>query len=335
MKYRTLGKTGIVVSEVGFGCGNVGGLMIRGSEEERVNAVKRAVELGVNYFDTAVQYGNGQSETNLGKVLAVLKPAVHIATKFSINEEDIGDIKGAAQSSLEGSLERLKMDSVDVLQLHTPVVSGRANSVRRWSVTEAEVLGKNGIADALDYLRSQGLVRYIGFTGIGETDALHRVTASDRFDLVQSYYNLLNPSSGTAVPAGFKGYNFRQLIGLAASRDMGVVVIRVMAGGALGGKAARSGYASQNIGGAIIAGADYRKDEERAGKLDFLVKDDITGLPQAAVKFALMHPGVSTVLVGYSDIGQIEEAAGCPDKKDIPGDSMERMMKLWSVDFGV
>ena len=153
--------------------------------------------------------------------------------------------------------------------------------------------------------------------------------------MVQSYYNLLNPSSGIAVPAGFKGYDFRRFIDLAAGHDMGVVIIRVMAGGALGGETARNGYASPDVGGTIVAGSDYDKDERRAAKLDFLLKDDISSLPQAAVKFALSHPGVSTVLVGYSSIDQLEEAAGCPDKKDIAGDAMRRMMDLWANDFGV
>lgn len=331
MKYRTLGKTGLLVSEVGFGCGNVGGLMIRGNEEEQAGAVKRALELGINYFDTAVRYGDGKSETNLGRVWNQLKPEAFVATKFSINEEDLGDIRGAVQSSLEGSLKRLGLDSVDVLQLHTPIAVERSGSNGRWRVTAAEVLGNNGVADALESMRSQGLIRHSGFTGIGETQALHQVAASDRFDLIQSYYNLLNPSSGIAVPAGFSGQDFRRLIDLAAGRNMGVVVIRVLAGGALGGRTARTGYATPSMGGALVAGSEYRKDEERARRLDFLLDEDISSLPQAAVKFALMHERVSTVLVGYSDIGQLEEAAGCSEKKPIPEESLERLMNLWST----
>ena len=67
MEYRVLGSTGLEVSQIGFGCGNVGGLMIRGQPEERVRAVARAMELGVNYFATAPSYANGVSETNLGQ----------------------------------------------------------------------------------------------------------------------------------------------------------------------------------------------------------------------------------------------------------------------------
>ena len=76
MEYRPMGQTGMNVSEIGFGCGNVGGLLIRGSHEEQVQAVARAMELGINYFDTAMSYGNGKSETNLGKVLNELDAPV-------------------------------------------------------------------------------------------------------------------------------------------------------------------------------------------------------------------------------------------------------------------
>ena len=69
MEYRPLGSAAIQVSEIGFGCGNVGGLMIRGERSAQVRAVARALELGINYFDTAPSYGDGQSETNLGQAL--------------------------------------------------------------------------------------------------------------------------------------------------------------------------------------------------------------------------------------------------------------------------
>jgi aryl-alcohol dehydrogenase-like predicted oxidoreductase len=121
MKYRLLGKTNIKVSEVGFGCGNIGGLIIRAPYEERVVAISRAIELGINYFDTAAAYGNGQSEKNLGEVLETIKQRVILATKFGISREDLGDIQGAIRRSLEASLKRLKRDSIDIFQLHTPV----------------------------------------------------------------------------------------------------------------------------------------------------------------------------------------------------------------------
>src|SRR5205814_6030331 len=95
MEYRALGGTGLRVSALGFGCGNVGGLMIRGSAAERERAVARAVELGVNYFDTAPSYGDGQSEQNLGAALRSRRATVYVGTKFRLDAADLRDVRRA------------------------------------------------------------------------------------------------------------------------------------------------------------------------------------------------------------------------------------------------
>ena len=185
MKYRPLGKTGLHVSEVGFGCGNIGGLMVRGSHEAQVSAVRHAVSLGINYFDTAANYGDGQSETNLGLVLDEIQPDIHVGTKFSLTADELSDIPGGIRRSLERSLLRLKRDSVDLLQLHNRITSERG--ARGSSITIADVLGAGGVADTLDALKSEGLIRAAGFTGMGEAPAIHEVVGSGRFNAVQTY----------------------------------------------------------------------------------------------------------------------------------------------------
>src|SRR5438046_3168359 len=95
MEYRTLGKTGLRVSTLGFGCGIVGGLMVRGTPAERERAVARALEFGVNYFDTAPLYGNGESEQNLGRALKALGADVVVGTKCRVDPAGRGDIAGA------------------------------------------------------------------------------------------------------------------------------------------------------------------------------------------------------------------------------------------------
>src|SRR5919198_6102873 len=84
MEYRALGRTGLQVSMLGFGCGNVGGLIIRGTHQDRVRAVARAMEAGINYFDTAPSYGDGQSERNLGQVLHELGADAYVGTKVRV-----------------------------------------------------------------------------------------------------------------------------------------------------------------------------------------------------------------------------------------------------------
>lgn len=331
MKYRVLGRTGLRVSEIGFGCGNVSGLMVRAPLEERVSAVVRATELGINYFDTAPAYGNGQSETNLGEVLGLTKSQVSVATKVGLSQDDVKDIRGVVRRSVETSLKRLRRDYVDVLQLHTAVSKSDSDSSRNLSVRY--VLDKNGIADAFDAVRSQGMARFLGFTGLGDTEALHQIAESERFDVIQVYYNLLNPSAGLAVPDNFGSQNFRQLIDKAAQHNLGIVVIRVLAGGALGGTAARGGYAASGVGRALVPGSDYQNDESRAGQLDFLLGGDITNLSQAGIRFALDHPNVSTVLVGFSSLEQIENAAACSECGPFSRSALEHLRKLWDTDF--
>ena len=84
MEKRKLGRTGLDVSLLGFGCGAVGGLMTKGAAADQERAVARAVELGINYFDTAQMYGDGESERNLGRVVKALKPNVYVGTKVRL-----------------------------------------------------------------------------------------------------------------------------------------------------------------------------------------------------------------------------------------------------------
>jgi aryl-alcohol dehydrogenase-like predicted oxidoreductase len=223
-----------------------------------------------------------------------------VSTKVGLRIEDLGNIRGAVQKSLKESLTRLNRESIDVFQLHAQVTLVRGKGFRPETLGLEEVLGVGGVADVFDEARSQGLIHFSGFTGLGETEALHQIIASGRFDVIQVYYNLLNPSAGFSVPDGFVGNDFKLLIRKASEKKMGVVVIRVLAGGALGGEAARQGYAAP-ITCTLTEGADYETDADRAKKLHFLVAGEIRSLPQAAIRFALMNREISTVLVGFSN----------------------------------
>ncbi len=92
MQYNILGRTGLRVSQLGFGCGSIGGILVRGEYPLMRQAVSRAIEMGINYFDTAPLYGNGQSEVNLGAVLRELKADVLVGSKMRLTGEDIGRV---------------------------------------------------------------------------------------------------------------------------------------------------------------------------------------------------------------------------------------------------
>src|SRR6266566_259561 len=125
METRVFGRSGMRLSILGFGCGAVGGLMVRGDPADQERAVARALEAGVNYFDTAVQYGDGASETNLGRVLKALKPAnAFVGTKVRLKPEEFGRIGAAVTASLEASLKRLALERVDIFHLHNSIADG-------------------------------------------------------------------------------------------------------------------------------------------------------------------------------------------------------------------
>jgi aryl-alcohol dehydrogenase-like predicted oxidoreductase len=328
MEYRTLGRTGIRVSEIGFGCGNVGGAIIRGTHEQQIAAVQKALALGIDYFDTAAAYGAGLSEKHLGKVLQQLKPDVHVATKFRVStDDDLKDIPGAIRRSLEESLKRLQRDSVDVFQLHTNL----SDTNGQHDLFVNHVLEKGGVADTLDALQAEKMIGFRGFTGMGDTDAIHRVIDSSRFDTVQTYYNLLNPTAGVKVPAGYICQDYQQIIDNATALDMGVIVIRSLAGGAVAGPQ-RAELASEKPGGIMAIGNDYESDLRRAGSLNFLATAGRT-VAQASVRFALDNDNVSVVLVGFSDQAQIEAAAAAQASTPLSPSNMQRVNQLWATDF--
>jgi L-galactose dehydrogenase/L-glyceraldehyde 3-phosphate reductase len=329
LKYRNLGRTGLRVSEVGFGCGNVGGLIIRGSFEEQLEAVQLALDLGINYFDTAPSYGGGRSETNLGKVISELNPDIIIASKVGLSLDQLDNIPEAVELSVNSSLDRLQCNSVDVLQLHSRIALSRDSSKWPRSLSINDVLGENGVADAFDKLKKEGKTRFLGFTGLGEATALHKVAESERFDVVQAYFNLLNPSAGYPVSRGFTGYDFKQLIDEAGKRGMGVAAIRVLAAGALGGKASREGYATPVVRGPMVPGGEYTKDQSRTLKLGFLYQGELKTLPQASLQFVLTHPNVSTALVGFSNIDQIKEAAESIRFGPLSEINIRKLQSLW------
>jgi aryl-alcohol dehydrogenase-like predicted oxidoreductase len=328
MEYRTLGRTGIRVSEIGFGCGNVGGAIIRGTHEQQVAAVQRALALGIDYFDTAAAYGNGLSETHLGEVLTEIKPDVHVATKFRVSTaDDLKDIPGTIRRGLEESLTRLQRDSIDVFQLHTNL----SDIAGQDELFVKHVLEKGGVADTLDALQAEKMIGFRGFTGMGDTDAIHRVINSGRFDTVQTYYNLLNPTAGVKVPDGYVCQDYQQIIDNAKAHYMGIIVIRSLAGGAVSGPT-RAELASEKPGGVMAIGNDYESDLRRAESLKFLATSDRT-VAQASVRFALDNDNVSLVLVGFSDQAQIEAAVGAQGAAPLAASDMERMSQLWATDF--
>ena len=330
MDYRKFGNTGIEVSEIGFGCGDVGGLMVRGEHADQVRAVARAMELGINYFDTASRYGGGRSETNLGLVLKELSADVYVGTKYSLGEADPSDLKAGVIESVEASLKRLGREQVDLIQLHDRI-SSRTDLQAR-TITVSDVLGD--VREALEVLKSQGKVRFYGMTGVGEVKGIHEVVTSGMVSTVQTVYNLINASAGAVAPSGFDMPDYDRLIDLAAERQVGIVVIRVLAAGALTGIAERHPVAMPTVS-PIGSSRDFQQDESRAGEFAFLVDEGFADdLAEASIRFALSNKGVSTVLVGYSNLDHLEKSVRYAGKGPLPAEALARLPQAWSKFVG-
>ncbi len=313
MEYRDLGRTGVRVSALGFGCGAVGGLMVLGEPSEQRRAVERALDAGITYFDTAALYGDGRSETNLGRVLHELNAWDRVVVGTKVRLASLDQPRKAIRAALEASLKRLNHDSVDVFHFH--------NSIRKEDLPS--VLGDvgRGFEDVLE----AGLTRHVGFTGLGETAAVRDVVRSKPYETVQTYFNMLNPSAGYAGKTGGQ-QDFGGLIDTAASAGVGVIVIRVLAAGAAAAVPDRAQNAG-DPGSGIVSGSSYLADVEQAKRLSALAKQLGLESPiELALRFGLSKAGVSTVLVGYSNFDQLEQAIRFAERGPLNQDAVQQVL---------
>lgn len=310
MRTRRFGRTGIAISEFTFGGGAVGGILVRGPEETRLAALRRATEAGCNWIDTAPDYGAGESERTLGRLLPELAARPHLSTKVRLDTGQVEDLAGQVRASLERSLDRLQVSSVELFQLHNPIAAYTDD--RRIGV--AEVLGTGGIADIFERLREEGLFRFGGVTALGETAAIKEVVGSGRFDTAQIYYNLLNPSAGRPVPAGWGGQDFGGLLEACKAHDVGTMNIRVLAAGVIATDA-RHGRE-----GMITERTELGQEEARARRIAATLRPEDGTRAQAAIRYALANPDLSTVLVGMAELGHLDEALAAFAAGPLPPD---------------
>ncbi len=321
MKQRPLGRTGLQVSELGFGCGIIGGLLVKGEYPAMRRGVARAIELGINYFDTAPFYGNGQSEVNIGAVLRELGANVLLGSKVGLTQADLPRIEDAITASVHASLRRLGRGHIDVLYLHNPLA--RHGGRPEWAALT--MLNFPSVLRTFERLQTDGKIRFFGMTALGDSDLLHEAVRSGGFHAMQTVFNLLNPSSGHPVPATFGFQNYDRLIDRAAEQGIGAVAIRVLAGGALSGTTDRHPTAATTVA-PIASSPDYAADVAQAKRLQFLVDSRIVeNLVEAAIRFALSNPELSTALVGISSLDQLEAAARYAGRGPLPGDVLARI----------
>lgn len=317
LKRRPFGNTGLQVSELILGAGYVGGIIIHADDETRRMLMRRLVEAGINWIDTAESYGQGASEEALGWLLAEMPEnnRPYISTKFRLNTERLDNIPGQIEYSLKGSLDRLGLDRVDLYQLHNPLGQGGFNI--------DHVLGPDGVCDCLDDLKAQGLFDHIGFTALGDMDQCKQLIASGRVATAQVYYNLLNPSAGRPMGSDWPTTNFDNLITDCQDYGVAVMNIRIFAGGALASPKPHGREAP------ITENADIATEHARAERLLAALPSSQGTRAQSAVRFGLAHPGISGIVLGLAELSHLEEALGAAAMGPMSKNVIETLQPLW------
>ncbi|MEO2173359.1 MAG: aldo/keto reductase [bacterium] len=322
MRYRPFGSTGIEVSELVFGGGAVGGLLIDAEDDIKLATIKRALSAGINWIDTAPSYGNGQSEQALGSILTLLDKKAdaqpYVSTKVNIDTRDLYDLAGQVERSLHGSLERLNLPKVTLLQLHNPI--GTQSQGR--TIGLGEVLKPHGVLDAMEAMRDQGLIEHFGITALGDVAALTKVIKSNRIASAQVYYNLLNPSAGQSMPAAWPHYNFTGIIDTCVEHQVATMNIRVFAAGVIATDA-RHGREQP------LTPGDSVESETRKAKMIFEeLGDDYGTRAQTALRFALARERLSCIVFGLATPAHLEEALSAQKLGPLPSEAMARINRI-------
>lgn len=319
MKYKTLGKSGIKVSEIGFGAWTIAldwwGKKIEDDEAKRM--LKKAYDLGINFFETADMYGKGKSEKLIGEVFKGMRDEVVISTKYGYDFSGVEQIGHAelpqhfdqkfTQKALSDSLERLQTDYVDVYGMHNPKLK---------HIRDDETF------EILDRLIHDGKIKTgqvalgpaIGWTQEG-LEAMDR----DNISAIQTVYNILEQTPGN------------ELIEKATSRDVGILVRVPDASGILTGKVKKDTNIPSN---------DHRKDRKREWVLSALDKVEQfrpiaerngLNITEFSIKFILSKNKIASVLPTVVSEEEIESFAAISDGRYLSSSDMKEIDELYNT----
>lgn len=323
MRYRPLGTTGIAVSEISFGAGPVSALMTEGSLDDRVAVVSRAIDHGINWFDTAAGYGAGKSETHLGEVLSIVHPTqpIYVATKVRLLVKHETDLRPLVAASVRESLQRLRLPRVTLLQVHNSLTPRRGDEPT--SLTPEDVLGPHGMLTAMEDLRAEGLVEHFGLTGIGDADALRTVMRSCRFATIQAPFHLLNPTTLIDSPECFREPDYGGFLRDAKDWGMGLFAIRVYAAGAL----LCATPSAHTLKTPFFPLSLYERDHARATRLCEKL-GSVEALRGLALRYVLSQPAFSSAILGFGKAEHIDDAVRIQELGPLSSGETARAVEL-------
>ena len=307
LKYRSFGKTDLKISEIGFGGAPIG--YTSGLEDDKacIDCVRNAIDIGINFFDTSPVYG--KSEINLGQAIGPDRDKIILATKVRLPAfNDTKNMKNFILASVEKSMDRLKTDYIDLLQIHHQIGNIRGKYQFRDNppefATRLNFMDCIEFYDCTDSLRSSGKVRYIGFTGWdGDYEAQKKLIYSDRFTSVQVLYNILNQSANgmarNTPHENDQGYGSGEdcVINLAEQNKVALIGIRPFADGAIVDKIKSNKKLSKQI----------YNDHRQVQKMKLQIGRDDLSLAQIAVLFCLENKKISTIVPGIKNSFELNE----------------------------
>ena len=310
MQYRTLGRTGLRVSDIGFGAMTIGGEIFGATDDqESLRALHHALDLGMNFIDTADAYGRGHSEELIAQILKTRRQDVVLATKggnqFTVRQGLRNFDPDYITSALEASLKRLQIDTIDLYQLHNP---------------SQEVMRRGEIFDRLDRCKREGKIRFYGVSLEKTEDGLVAIDTG-KPDTLQVVYNILHQDPE------------EKLFPLAQKENIGILARVPLERGVLSGRfKSTTDFAQKDWRRGVFPEEGLAQTHAAVEKLEFLVKGEVLNLAQAALRFILSHPAVSTVIPGIRTVRQVEDNV-VVSGKELPADDLAKVQELYRSEF--
>jgi len=320
VNYRALGKTGLEVSEIGYGAWGIGKTQWLGAEDdESLKALNRAIDLGLNFIDTALAYGNGHSERLVGQVVGEREETVYVATKIppknrvwpapeGLNPDEVfpGDY---VRECTERSLENLGLESLDVQQFH---------------VWQDEWIGEGSWLEAVEDLKREGIIRNFGVSiNDHQPENAIKLIETGVVDTVQVIYNVFDQSPQD------------ELLPLCRERGVGVIVRVPFDEGALTGRiGSETTFDEGDFRNNYFRGDRKREVQERVRAIvgELGARED--EIAEIALRFVLSNPAVSTVIPGMRSVRNVERNMAVGDGEGLPEDQVEKLKAhRWVRDF--
>lgn len=336
MNYRRVASADLMLSEIAFGCGGNAGLMVRGTLAEQESAVARALDLGITYFDNSPDYGTCSAEINLGQALKALRARPLVNTKVEIRAENLEDVAGHVVRSAEDSLRRLRIERIDVFQIHNgPTTNPVTLEGRDYKQLPLEhYLGPRGAMEGLKRLKDAGKIRCAGFICRGGDGAdVRQLIETKEFALINVPYTLLNPSAGGPVAGARFRPDYGCVIEFARKHEVGAAVYAPLAGGFLSDEGI-AGATAHAYSRALKDSESTTLNRAKAAAVRFLAEQTGMSLAQVAYRFILANTSVTTVLGGFSSIAQMEEIVAVSGSGLFPPKLMARLEDMWRANFG-